>query len=108
MVPDGTQGRALRTIPAQEMTMTENQANPSGPDLTQGIAFAELADGGMFAGHVGDDQVLLARVGEQVFAVAAQCSHYHGPLAEGLVVGEMVRCPWHHACFSLRTGNRSD
>jgi NADPH-dependent 2,4-dienoyl-CoA reductase/sulfur reductase-like enzyme/nitrite reductase/ring-hydroxylating ferredoxin subunit len=104
MVPDGTQGRALRTIPAQEMTMTENQANPSGPDLALGVAFSELPDGGMLAGHVGDDQVLLARVGEQLFAVAAQCSHYHGPLAEGLVVGETVRCPWHHACFNLRTG----
>ena len=84
--------------------MADDQAKPSGPDLSQGIAFAELADGGMVAGHVGDDQVLLVRVGKEVFATAAQCSHYHGPLAEGLVVGDTVRCPWHHACFSLRTG----
>jgi apoptosis-inducing factor 3 len=84
--------------------MADDQAKPSGPDLTQGIAFAELADGGMLAGHVGEEQVLLARVGQEVFATAAHCSHYHGPLAEGLVVGDTVRCPWHHACFSLRTG----
>jgi len=84
--------------------MAENQANSNGPDFALGIASAELADGGMLAGHVGDEQVLLTRIGEQVFAVAALCSHYHGPLAEGLVVGETVRCPWHHACFSLRTG----
>jgi len=84
--------------------MADDQAKPTGPDLTEGLAFAELTDGGVLAGHVGDEQVLLVRHGNEVFAVAAQCSHYHGPLAEGLVVGDTVRCPWHHACFSLRTG----
>lgn len=84
--------------------MAEQDAKPSGPDLSQGISFADLADGAMLVGHVGDEQVLLARQGAELFAVAASCSHYHGPLAEGLLVGDTVRCPWHHACFSLRTG----
>src|SRR6185369_15698316 len=84
--------------------MAEQDAKPSGPDLSQGIAFADLADGAMLLGHVGDEQVLLARHGAELFAVAASCSHYHGPLAEGLLVGDTVRCPLHHACFSLRTG----
>ena len=77
---------------------------PSGPDLTLGVPLSDIADGGMLVGHVGDDEVLLARRGGEVFAVSAHCSHYHGPLAEGLMVGDTVRCPWHHACFSLRTG----
>ena len=76
----------------------------TGPDLTQGIASETLADGAMLAGHVGDEAVLLARRGDEVFAIGATCTHYSGPLAEGLIVGDTVRCPWHHACFSLRTG----
>jgi NADPH-dependent 2,4-dienoyl-CoA reductase/sulfur reductase-like enzyme/nitrite reductase/ring-hydroxylating ferredoxin subunit len=79
-------------------------AEPTGPDLTQGIPLSDLADGSMLVGHVGDDAVLVARQGGEVFAVGAHCSHYHGPLAEGLLAGDTVRCPWHHACFSLRTG----
>src|SRR5438105_10102421 len=75
-----------------------------GPDLARGVPLGDLADGGMLGGHVGEDAVLLARRGNEVFAIGATCSHYGGPLAEGLLVDETVRCPWHHACFSLRTG----
>ena len=84
--------------------MSAEQAKPKGPDLAQGVVIGDLPDGGMIAGHVGDEAVLLARRGEEFFAIGATCSHYGGPLAEGLMVGETVRCPWHHACFSLRTG----
>lgn len=84
--------------------MSEGQSQASGPDLAQGVAFAQLADGAMLRGHVGDEAVLLARRGQELFAIGATCTHYSGPLAEGLLVGDTVRCPWHHACFSLRTG----
>ncbi|MGD9507506.1 MAG: Rieske 2Fe-2S domain-containing protein, partial [Geminicoccaceae bacterium] len=84
--------------------MSEAQSQPSGPDLAQGVASAQLADGAMLLGHVGDEAVLLARRGQEVFAIGATCTHYSGPLAEGLLVDDTVRCPWHHACFSLRTG----
>ncbi|HEV2364898.1 MAG TPA: FAD-dependent oxidoreductase [Caulobacteraceae bacterium] len=77
---------------------------PEGPDLKAGVAEGDLADGAMLVGHVGEEAALLARRGAEVFALAATCSHYGGPLGEGLMVGETVRCPWHHACFSLRTG----
>src|SRR5690242_19532637 len=84
--------------------MSDSDSEATGPDLTQGVAIDALADGAMIAGHVGGDAVLLARRGDEFFAVAAHCTHYHGPLAEGLMVGDTVRCPWHHACFDLRTG----
>lgn len=75
-----------------------------GPDLTKGVPETDLADGAMLTGEVDGEAVLLARRGDEVFAIGATCSHYGGPLGEGLMVDGTVRCPWHHACFSLRTG----
>lgn len=84
--------------------MAEGHTKVTGPDLIQGIALADLPDGGRLIGHCGDEQVLLVRRGAEVFAVGATCTHYGGPLVDGLVVEDTVRCPWHHACFDLRTG----
>ena len=74
------------------------------PDLTKGFPVLDLENGGMIQGRVGDEDVILARHGDELFAVGAGCTHYHGPLAEGMIVGDELRCPLHHACFSLRTG----
>ena len=84
--------------------MGDTDAPPAGPDLRAGIPAGDVPDGGSLAGHVGDQAVLLVRRGAEWFAIGAVCSHYSGPLQDGLIVGDTVRCPWHHACFSLRTG----
>jgi nitrite reductase/ring-hydroxylating ferredoxin subunit len=86
--------------------MGEQQSTPSGPDLTQGVPLSEFKDDKLL-GHVGDSDVLVVRTAKGLYAVDAYCTHYHGPLADGLVVGESIRCPWHHACFDLQTGEAS-
>ena len=81
-----------------------SQAELSGPDLNQGIASDELREGAPLLGHAGGEAVVLVRDGAQMYALGATCSHYGGPLAEGIVDGGAIHCPWHHACFDLSTG----
>src|ERR1043166_7430431 len=76
----------------------------TGPDLKEVISLDDLADGAMLGGHADGEAVLLARRGNEIYAIGGTCTHYSAPLADGLVVGNTVRCPWHHACFDLRTG----
>ena len=76
----------------------------TGPDLTLGVPLSQVADGGMLAGHAFGKPVVVVRRGTELFAVSGVCTHYSGPLGEGIVAGDTIRCPWHHACFSLRTG----
>ncbi|MER8854742.1 FAD-dependent oxidoreductase [Mesorhizobium australicum] len=84
--------------------MAEGHTKLNGPDLAQGVASSDLPDGGKLVGHCRGEQVLLVRREAEVFAIGATCTHYGGPLVDGLVVEDTVRCPWHHACFDLHTG----
>ena len=84
--------------------MAVQQDSDRGPDLSLGIPISDIPASGLIKGHVGEEAVLLARTGQEFFAVGASCTHYSGPLADGVVDGESIRCPWHHACFDLRTG----
>ena len=85
--------------------MAESKSD-NAPDLTRGIPVADLEKAGKLVGKVGDVEVLLVKQGQECFAIGAHCTHYKGPLVDGLIVGDTVRCPWHHACFSLRNGER--
>ncbi len=76
----------------------------TGPDFSEGIALDEVPAEGTIAGRVAERPVLLSRFDGQLFAVGGACTHYGALLAEGLIDGDSVRCPWHHACFGLRTG----
>lgn len=83
---------------------TPSPAAAPKPDLALGVAASIIPDDGVLAGQVGDDPVVLARIEGVVVAVGGACSHYSGPLHEGLRVGHTINCPLHHACFDLRTG----
>jgi NADPH-dependent 2,4-dienoyl-CoA reductase/sulfur reductase-like enzyme/nitrite reductase/ring-hydroxylating ferredoxin subunit len=73
-------------------------------DLTQWIEVAEASVGGILAGVVGEDRVFVWRDENRLKAYGANCPHLGAPLNEGIVVGVTIRCPWHHACFHLATG----
>ena len=84
--------------------MAETSSELEGPDFEKGCSINDLADGTMLSGHAFGEPVLVARRGEELFAIGATCTHYGGPLAKGLMVDCTVHCPWHHARFDLRTG----
>ncbi|MBL8949151.1 MAG: FAD-dependent oxidoreductase [Myxococcaceae bacterium] len=78
---------------------------PSGPELSRGVELSDVPDGGLLVGQVRGEPVLLVRNKDDVFAVGAACTHYGAPLADGIVVGNTLRCPWHHARFDVRSGD---
>jgi NADPH-dependent 2,4-dienoyl-CoA reductase/sulfur reductase-like enzyme/nitrite reductase/ring-hydroxylating ferredoxin subunit len=74
------------------------------PDFKNGFPIRDFGDRSMISGQAEGEEVVLVRSGDKFFAIGAHCTHYGGPLADGLIAGDTLRCPWHHACFSLRTG----
>lgn len=76
----------------------------TGPDLERGIEESAVLEGRPVIGHARGEAIVVVRDKGALYAVGASCTHYGGPLAEGLVADGKVHCPWHHACFDLRTG----
>ncbi|XP_037632416.1 apoptosis inducing factor mitochondria associated 4 isoform X2 [Sebastes umbrosus] len=86
-----------------------NRSQEPGEEQEQVIAMvcqeADLKDGQMKEVTVGEQKVLLVRTRGQYSAVGSRCTHYNAPLAKGALVGDRVRCPFHGACFNVRTGD---
>jgi apoptosis-inducing factor 3 len=83
--------------------MPDTNALPA-MNFEDGVPVAEIPDGKMLSGTLNGNELLLVNSNGEFFAIGAHCTHYGGPLSEGLIVDGTVRCPLHHACFSLRTG----
>uniref|UniRef100_A0A672JIY8 Apoptosis inducing factor mitochondria associated 4 n=1 Tax=Salarias fasciatus TaxID=181472 RepID=A0A672JIY8_SALFA len=83
------------------------EPGPHGEEEVTGQVCQEddLQDGQMREVAVADQKVLLVRIQGQFYAVGSQCSHYNAPLIKGALVGDRVRCPFHGACFSVKTGD---
>jgi apoptosis-inducing factor 3 len=65
---------------------------------------SDLRDGQMKEVSIGETRILLARVNNRFHAVSATCPHYGAPLAEGVLCGTRIVCPWHHAVFNVVNG----
>ena len=66
----------------------------------------DLNDGEMRQVAVGETEILLTRLDGKFHAVGAHCSHYKAPLAEGVLSGHHVVCPWHNAYFDVTSGDQ--
>jgi 3-phenylpropionate/trans-cinnamate dioxygenase ferredoxin component len=64
----------------------------------------DLADGGLTATKVGENEILLAKVDGKIYAIDNACGHLAYPLNEGRLDGHVVTCLWHFARFDVRTG----
>ncbi|MDF3936713.1 FAD-dependent oxidoreductase [Pseudomonas citronellolis] len=84
--------------------MSDHPSSPAGPDFRLGVPLADIPEDRPLVGHIDGEAALLVRQGERLHALGASCPHYGAPLAEGLIVGDSLRCPWHHACFRLHDG----
>ena len=69
---------------------------------------SDLKDGEMKQVSAGETNILLALVKGEYYALGAACTHYGAPLADGVLNGKRIVCPWHHACFNVSTGNREE
>ena len=67
-------------------------------------AIEEFPEGKLVTVSVRGQQLLVARVGDQIYAADARCPHMGGHLDEGELTGTVVTCPLHHSQFNLADG----
>ncbi len=64
----------------------------------------EIEDGGLLQSMLGDEEIVLCRVGAEVFALNNWCTHADARLSEGCLSGHELECPLHEGRFDVRNG----
>lgn len=68
----------------------------------------EIQESGIYKFRIGNEPLILTRVGDEVFCVVDRCSHEDVPLSLGCIKGDRIKCSYHGSYFSLRTGEPTD
>ncbi|XP_078337500.1 apoptosis-inducing factor 3-like isoform X4 [Crassostrea virginica] len=91
-------------------TSVDSEPEENMADTVSGVVCNEsdLKDGDMKEFDLGEGKVLVVREGTEFYALGTKCSHYGAPLVNGSHCNGRVRCPWHGACFSVKTGDIED
>jgi len=55
-----------------------------------------------------EERALLIRQDGKLHALSNKCTHYGAPLVKGCLGNGRIRCPWHGACFNIKTGDIED
>ncbi|XP_059141402.1 apoptosis-inducing factor 3-like isoform X1 [Physella acuta] len=105
--------RPLSTSTDQKNTTstdtTDSAVTQSGNMIEAVVGEAkDFKDGHMQEVEVGDQKVLLVKEDGSFYAIGNKCTHYGAPLSKGAYCKGVVRCPWHGACFNVKTGDIED
>jgi nitrite reductase/ring-hydroxylating ferredoxin subunit/uncharacterized membrane protein len=82
-----------------------DHAQREGPEnFTPLLPEADLLENTPHRADLDGTAILLVRQGGRIFAIGEKCAHRGGPLSEGKIEGDSIRCPWHGSRFALEGG----
>jgi len=65
---------------------------------------SEIAPGGFKEVRLDDRTIAIFHLDDGYYAIEDVCTHDGGPLAEGILEGNVIECPRHGARFDVKTG----
>lgn len=65
----------------------------------------DVPDGDMKQFDLRDNEYLVINLKGQFFCLDGRCTHAGAPLAEGILKGDVLTCPWHYSQFNIRDGS---